>query len=337
MKKYLIPHEGQYFKSNLHCHSVFSDGRWTPEEIKKNYMAQGYSVIAYTDHNVFIAHDELADADFLPLHGVEYDVSGPDPIKDYTTCHFCMIALEPDNMVQPCWHRSEYVWGAALDHRDTVLFDESQPDYVREYTPECISEMMRIGREKGFFVTYNHPSWSMETALEYNNYHNMHAMEIVNFGCINAGYNDYNDAAYDDMLRAGKRIYCIATDDNHNGYPVDSRDNDSFGGFTMIKADRLDYRTVTRALEAGHFYASEGPIIHDLWMEDSTVHITFDPADRVLLNTGRRRAAIRFAENGPLTEASFDVVPEDVYFRLTVIDARGRHADTNAYFTDEVL
>ena len=67
------------------------------------------------------------------------------------------------------------------------------------------------------------------------NYHHMHAMEICNYGCVCAGFDEHNSRIYNDMLRQGKRLYCIATDDNHN-YP---HTPDSFGGFTMIKAEKL--------------------------------------------------------------------------------------------------
>ncbi len=37
MKKYLLPHEGNFYKANLHSHSTISDGNKTPEELKKIY------------------------------------------------------------------------------------------------------------------------------------------------------------------------------------------------------------------------------------------------------------------------------------------------------------
>lgn len=52
MKKYLLPKSGSFYKANLHCHSTVSDGKLTPEELKKIYKEKGYSVIAYTDHDV---------------------------------------------------------------------------------------------------------------------------------------------------------------------------------------------------------------------------------------------------------------------------------------------
>ena len=100
----------------------------------------------------------------------------------------------------------------------------------------------------------------------------------------------------------------------------------------MIKAERLEYRAVMDALFRGDFYASEGPEIHALWKEDGRVHIECGPADRVILTTGTRDSHIVLAEGTPLTAAEFAIPANCGYFRLTVVDERGRHADTQAYF-----
>ena len=49
MKKILLDPAKNYFKANLHCHSTKSDGKMTVEELKEHYMADGYSIIAFTD------------------------------------------------------------------------------------------------------------------------------------------------------------------------------------------------------------------------------------------------------------------------------------------------
>ena len=38
---WLLPQEGAFYKANLHCHTTFSDGVWTPEQVKKEYQARG--------------------------------------------------------------------------------------------------------------------------------------------------------------------------------------------------------------------------------------------------------------------------------------------------------
>ena len=337
MKKYLLPENGNFYKANLHCHSTVSDGRWTPEQLKEEYAKRGYSIIAYTDHDIMIPHHDLTDENFLALTGFEMEFN---LYKDGTvpkTCHICFIALSPEQRKQPNWHE-RYLFGNAPKYKDQVELYEDETPLFRRYTPECINGAIKNAREKGFFVTYNHPVWSRETGENYNAYEGMNAMEICNFGCVIAGYLDYAPQVYDDMLAHGKRIYCIATDDNHNRFPADHPRTGSFGGFTVIKADKLDYETITKALLDGNFYSSQGPEIHSLWVEDDMIHITCSPADRVMLTCGQRRAEIVLqSELGkPVTEAAFKINPQDGYVRITVVDEKGYPADTNAYFVDEI-
>lgn len=329
MKQNLLPPSGQFYKANLHCHTTISDGKWTPEQVREEYAKRGYQVVAFTDHDVMIPHPELRREDFLPLTGFEVEINQAG--GRHKCCHICFVALEEGTVVQPMWHRTKYLFANAPKYRDQVCTDPEEPDFEREFTPECISRMMKTGREKGFFVTYNHPAWSMEDFSDYSRYEGMHAMEMMNYGCLIYGYDEYNSRVYDDMLREGKRIYCIDTDDNHNDR------EDSFGGFTMIKAQSLSYRDITKALEAGHFYASMGPEIHSLSYEDGRVRITCSPAASVSMVTGVRHADIALPKNGePVTEAEFRVPKNCGYFRLTVTDDQGKKADTNAYFLDQL-
>ena len=347
MRKYLLSETGNFYKANLHCHTNISDGALSPETVKGAYMAHGYSIVAFTDHNALISHSDLTDKRFLALNGFEIDITEAKDIpeiangsRDRRTCHICFVALDPDNITQPCFHREKYLskHQKEIGLQQKIVFDERKPDYERVYSCEKISEVMKEGRDCGFFVTYNHPIWSLEDYNCYSRYEGMHAMEICNYGCIVDGFDDYNPKEYDDILRTGKRIFCIATDDNHNGHPFNSPRCDSFGGFTMIKAEKLEYKAVTDALIEGNFYASEGPEIKDLYFEDGKIYISCSPAKKIYFNTGKRRTGIEFAGNdAPITEASFDVKPEDIYIRLTVEDENGLHANTNAYFVDNLI
>lgn len=327
----LIPREGKFYKANLHCHSTISDGKLTPEEIKALYSKLGYSIVAYTDHNVMIPQDELTDDEFLALHGVELDISEAGKTWEKTRCaHFTMIALDQRNLVQPCWHRSKYVWGNALKYKDRVLYNHSEQDFERHYSAECINGIIKRFSDSGFFVTYNHPTWSLQRYNEYIEYTGIHAFEIMNGDTSKGGFDDYNPRVYDDFLSAGKMIYCIGADDNHNPYPSDSVRSDSGVAFTMIKAEALNYNAVATALKNGHFYASEGPEIHELWIEDNLINIRTSPAEKIFISFDTRSNWSFFRET-ELSGASFVIPKEASWFRITVVDEKGRHACTNAY------
>lgn len=339
MKKYLIPQSGNFYKANLHCHTTVSDGRLTPEEVKALYKSKGYAIVAYTDHDVLIPHDELNDDSFLALHGFEVEITDPATsiFLHQKQCHICFVGIDPDTITQPFWNPAYARIGGAASHAHLVRHDESEPPYEQHYTGAAISEMMKEGREKGFFVTYNHPTWSLESYPEYMSYDGMDAFEMYNGSCIVAGYLDYNPRVYDDMLMGGKKLYCIGADDNHNFDPNDSARCDSGLGWTMIKAQTLGYRDVTDALVKGHFYASEGPEIHELCFEDGKVRVQCSEADRVVCSYGCRYAEIALAEDGKaVTSATFGMHPDWRYFRITIVGKDGKTACTNAYFAEDL-
>ncbi len=353
MRKYLLPKDGNFYKANLHSHSTVSDGKYTPKELKELYMAQGYSAIAYTDHNLMVAHSELTDENFVALTGWEFAASahnqkaleyyGNDNLnakrRYINNCDICVISPSPDDTVQHCYHRTKHIPAFMEPMRALVNYDENEPDFEREFTPESINEFIRIHKEKGYFVTFNHPGFSLADCTQFTQYRGLDAMEICNFGSCAGGHPDYNEKEYDQFLRSGQRLYCIATDDNHNYERYDpNRVCDSFGGFTMIKAEKLEYEALFTALKAGNMYASQGPLIYDLYLEDGKIYITCSDAQRVVLSTaGRRCAVAQHTDGTPINSASFEIAPEDGYVRITVTDFRGKHANTNAYFTDKLF
>ena len=122
MKKYLLPKEGNFYKANLHSHSTISDGTLTPEELKQLYQTQGYSIFAYTDHDVFIPHHELSDETFLALAGfeAEFFIERGNPAKK--TCHICFIAKSPDMDIQPCYNEKDIIIGNSPKHIGKIKF-----------------------------------------------------------------------------------------------------------------------------------------------------------------------------------------------------------------------
>ena len=341
MKHILLPEAGngmQYYRANLHCHSTISDGGKTVEELKRDYMKNGYSIIAFTDHEAFVPHNDLTDENFLALNGYELSINERDRQggEDNRCCHLCFVALTPDNFTDVCYHRTKYI---GEKYRDIIVHDENAPDFEREYTPECINEMIKRGVQGGFFVTYNHPVWSLESYPEYTKYHGMHAMEISNFASIVAGWDDDNGHCYEDMLNGGERLFCVGADDNHNRVPDTDPACGSYGGYTEIAAPSLTYEDIADALKNGRFYAStgdyteKGPKILSLTYEDGKVHIKTGDARSIYITHNTRCAhAANAKKEESVNEAEFSVDTDAKWFRLTVVDHRGFKSYTNAYF-----
>ena len=338
MKKYLLGDTGNFYKANLHCHTNLSDGHMPAAEVKELYKSRGYSVVAFTDHDALIPHQDLKDDDFLPLNGVEIAIRNPRPegVKGRNpVVHMGFIALEEDNVLSPFFHRTKYIEHNTDQLRSLVKFDESLPDFERNFSVETVNAAIAEGKKRGFYVIYNHPVWSYETEERLRQYKGFDAMEVYNHACNVLGYEEYTPALQDTLRREGMRFATVAADDNHNKHPVESRRSDACGGWVQIEADKLEYRTITKALEAGSYYASNGPKLHAVWVEDGMVHVQCDPADRVVLTVGGGKSKLAVAEDAPLTQTAIMLPVYAEWFKVTVYDENGKFAMTRAYYPEE--
>ena len=322
----LLDKNKPFFKANLHCHSTYSDGKESVEELKRQYKRQGYSIVAFTEHEHLIDNSRLNDEEFLAITACELAIKEfPEQSTmknfDMRVCHLNLYSLDPHNTLTPCYSPIQ-------DHfisdtcRHLIRYDTA---YERVYSKEGINDIIRIANEQGFLVTYNHPTWSLETANEYLQYDNLFAVEIYNHGCNRMGARVDDERVFDDMLRAGKRLFCVCADDNHTA-------EDSFGGWVCVNAEKLDYTTIMTALRNGQFYASTGPQIFALTQDGMQVEIYTSPCKTIGVTThGRRTDGVCANDGELLTHAKFTLRPEDKYFRIRVTDKYGKTAYTQAY------
>lgn len=337
MKKYLLPDKKNRYKANLHMHTTVSDGRMTPEEVKALFMAQGYSVIAFTDHEVILPHNELTDDTFLALTATEIEVKthpvgGFEYFKAY---HLNLYSKDPARTTYPLFHE-DCAWGNALQY---ITAEQKAYRYEREYSPQAVNQMIERANEEGFLVAYNHPVWSLQNYEDYAPLKGLWGIEVHNSGGVVIGLAD-TEQPFKDLLQKGNRVFPLATDDAHGI-------EHCFQGFTQIFADQLEYNEIMGALERGDFYSSTGPTIDTLYIEEGIVHLRCSPAVEVALITERRYSETRRADNGALiTEAAFDLREYfartckdsewQPYIRLVIKDEKGQKAYTRAYFLDEI-
>ncbi len=331
MKRVYIDKEARFFRANLHTHSTFSDGRLTPEEIKEEYAKRGYSIVAFTDHEHIIDQSHLSDENFLAITGCEVAIkefADQSTLKNYNmrVTHLNFYALDPHNTVTPCYN-SVYDHFTKPDFASMIRYEG---EFQREYSAEGINEIISRAREAGFIVSYNHPTWSLETACDYINYDGLFAVEIYNHGAYRGiGFDD--ERVLDDFWRAGKPVLCTACDDSHRVLPDDER-SDAFGGWVWICARSLSYKDVMNALIRGDFYASCGPEIESLMVEDDLVKVQFSDCVRANLLTGGRRTDFACAKRGEtINYAEFPLRESDGYFRITLTDKAGKKAWTQVY------
>ena len=341
MRKYLLPERGKFFKANLHTHTTVSDGSASPAETKESYKSAGYSVVAFTDHDVLLSHKDLNDENFLAITSCEKEVNFYTPAvpRKYSynkTLHANFYAKDEDNLALPVLNPEAAHIGNA---RDYVTEEMKKFHYVAEYSDEGLNDMIARANAAGFLVSLNHPVWSLQNYEDYKNLKGFRFVEIYNSNCARQGYTD-TAQPFEDLLRRGERVFPIASDDTHS-------EADRFGGFVMIKAEKLAYGDILGALERGDFYASTGARINALYLEKNALFIECSPALAITVHTDRRHNMKITAQNGEfLTKAAFDLShylqdtepgAAPAYFRVSVTGKDGAIACTRAYFSDEGL
>lgn len=334
--KHLLPQK-KYYKANLHNHTVVSDGTLTPEESRDAYKAQGYSILAHTDHSVTVAHQNLNQPDFLMITGIEIDIEEEGAPRGENRCrHLCLLSKDPNRQWAP--FKDPFPIPASVPYEAGCEFG----GVPRIYDYDAMNKVIAACNAEGFLVTYNHPVWSLENYADYANMEGLWGVEYRNTGCIASGYDENNGQVYQDFLRMGKFLMPVMADDTHA--PVEKGKTVLGGSWNMVAADRLEYGAVMEALEKGDLYASCGPEIHSLTVDGNILKITCSPAAQIQLISQARWCRLAEAKDAPLTEAEFDISiwlnnyshTENCFLRLIVTDATGKYAVTRAYRGKEI-
>lgn len=332
MKQLLDKAKIQY-KANLHCHTIHSDGKWTPLQVKEEYKKRGYSVVAITDHEHLVNHSALSDNEFLFITGYEMYVRNlPFDYLNDAQSHMNLYSKTPDNkMLYYTPSITKYIPKEELENLQYHKLMEN-----RALTVEFIRQTVEDAKKCRFLVCHNHPTWSFENEAFAPAYDNCFAMEMYNNGCYQMGYSEYNQHYYDYQTNRGLEMGVICADDNHN-----STNNpywDAFGGMTYILADSLEYGEIIKALENRNFYASTGPRIFSLSAENGVLKVETSRAERILFVTNNHyRKAVRAKENETLTTAEFVVDERIKWVRVEVVDYEGKRAFSRAYRVKEIL
>ena len=341
MKRYLLSETGNFYKANLHAHTTISDGRFTPEEVKAAFADAGYSILALTDHEIFIPHNDLSDENFLFINAIEVSVNEfPRPTRFEKTYHLNFYAKDRNTTLCPVFAESRVVREST---RAFVTDEMKKTDAWAYYSPSSINDLIRKGNENGFFCTYNHPVWSLQNYPDYIDLKDLWGIEVYNHSCFVEDYIE-KSGPLDDLLKVGQNVYPVCTDDNHDTF-------DRFGGWVMVKADKLDYDSVVSSLLSGNFYASTGPEIRELWIEDGVLYVRTDEISDILTVTdwrvkGTKRFLPKPDGDGYLTEIPITRYVDkyryatepgwrDSYIRLEVNGADGKCAFTRAYHISE--
>jgi hypothetical protein len=286
---------GRWLKGSLHIHSSASDGELTPDEVIAWYRERGYNFISLTDHGVWSEARSLGDH-FVTVSGIE--VERFDPVGG----EYHLVGL---GLTRP------------------PILDEG------EFLP--IQEAIDSLGAEGGRVILAHPYWSGQMSKDLLELEDCFALEVYNGGCEVDNARGFSTVHWDDLLAAGRKLWGLAVDDAHWRQGA----HDAGLGWIWVKAPALTQEAILHALEQGLFYASSGPLIHDLQLEVAQGEVRVQCSPVALIDfMGNGKYSRRFAAppGETLTGASYRLRKGQQYVRVACQDSQGRWAWSNPVF-----
>lgn len=299
---------GRFHRGNLHTHSTLSDGALTPRDVCHRYAAEGYDFICLSDHLVGLFDYPIADTTefrsetFTTILGAEVHTG---QLSNGVIWHILAVGLP-------------------LDFPRPVA-----PDFDGAKSGESAADLARRCRDAGAYVAIAHPQWfnmTLDDALQIDA---AHSVEIYNHGCHVESERGDGTAILDLLLHEGRRLTVCATDDAHFKGP------DHFGGWTMVKAEANDPELLLNALKRGHCYATQGPLLHDISLDDQQVDVACSPAERVIAVGAGSVSRVVYGNGIASASLPLERFREGGWLRIMVVDCHGRVAWSNPVWLDD--
>lgn len=299
---------GNWYKGNLHCHTTNSDGKLTPEETVERYKSKGWSFLALTDHQHYSHLSQLGSEDFLILPGTELAVINPNPVRIY---HILGIGKEP------CGENNAFGNGEYIE----------TPEWKGICTPqEYINRII----ESNNLAVFCHPNWSRLELSDFLDLSGYFALEIFNYGCEIESHTGLSIDYWDSLLRRGRKIWGVATDDAHHIL------EDRCGGWICVNSPSLLQKDIITSIIEGNFYASSGPEIFEFNVNGNEVYVSCSPVSAIHFVTYEHMGYSKISKE-PTTEATYKLRGDEKYVRIECVDEHGNTAWSNPIFLSEVF
>jgi hypothetical protein len=294
--------DGIWLRCQLHAHTTNSDGEASPGELCAHYAADGFDVLAITDH----------------WHATDWQHDG-------------LVVIPSSELSSRAATPSGEAEALALGVAEL-------PDPREPFAD--VEAMAAWVVAQGGVPVLCHPYWSGLRLDEVLAAPSLAAMEIWNGSAELLQGNGLSTVHWDDAIQEGRLIAGIATDDCHQP-GLDS----GFGWTWVLAADRSAAAVLT-ALRGGGFYASAGPRLLGVEIDDGGVIVRCTAARAVRLRSGPwdgcavnadptaadwRGQPLERDDAGLLTAARLDRPELWQWGRVEVEDAAGRRAWSNPF------
>lgn len=302
--------ELDWFKGNLHTHTLWSDGDDFPEQITAWYEANGYSFMAISDHNTiadserwltipkgtvrFETFERYLEAS--PEGWVEWE-QGADTVRVRlkTWEEYAQRFQKPDSfLMMRAEEVTDRVEGKPIHVNATNIAEYIEPQggqSVVEVMQNNVNAILDQGErlQQRVMPHINHPNfgWAIradELALidgeRFFEVFNGHPAVFNHGDSLRHGTEKMWDVVNTIRLGDGRpMMFGIGTDDAHH-YQENAPSRANVGrGWVMVRTSELTSDAVLEAMDSGHFYASSGVSLQDVSFDGTRYHVSVQPED----------------------------------------------------------
>ena len=305
--------ELQWYRGNLHTHSLWSDGDDYLEMIAKWYKQKDYDFLCFTDHNVLANRERWTDV--LKNKGGQkaYDklkaAMPKDWVEERTVDGRLQVRLKRFDEVDKQFAEPGkflLIQGEEVTDRFrnlpvhinmtnvTELIPPLHGDSVYEVMQNNVSRAIaqRERTKKPLLVHLNHPNFGYGvTAEDLMRVRGENFFEVYNGhpGVRNSGDAKHasTERIWDIILTRRlaelemPMMYGLATDDGHNYHKIPSRASEPGRGWVMVLSDELSPAALIGAMERGRFYASSGVSLSKVVSTAASLNVDVKAAEGV--------------------------------------------------------
>ena len=280
----------QYWKGNLHTHSLWSDGDDFPEMIADWYKQHGYHFLALTDHNLLSEGEKWVAADasatrsralkkYAARFGERWvetrEKDGKAQVRLKPLAEFRSLLEEPgkflliqaEEITTSFAKRPIHMNGINLRDAVKPIDGKDALETITVNLRQVADQRKKSGRVMIAFL--NHPNFGWGVRAE----EMLLSEELRYFEVFNGhpGVRNYGDAQHASTeriwdialaLRLGKHqlpiVYGLATDDAHGYHEWGLNKVNPGRGWVMVRSPHPTAEAIVKGIEAGDFYASTG-------------------------------------------------------------------------------
>lgn len=301
------PAKPQWWKGNLHTHSLWSDGDDYPDMIADWYKSHGYHFLALTEHNRLAVGERWVDASdksmadgvalekYLKRFGESWverrELDEKPQVRLKTLADMRPRFDEPGKFLLISGEEITHKYAKLPVHINAI----NLRDLIQPTDGGSVEETIRVNyravaeqsRKKSapMLAFVNHPNfgWGLR-AEDMVMTDELKFFEVFNGHPSVRNYGDETHASTERVwdillsLRLGKHrlgiVYGLGTDDAHGYHQFGLGKVNPGRGWVMVRSKSLDPDSILQAMQAGDFYFSSGVVLDDVKRDSKSLALS---------------------------------------------------------------